>query len=422
MQSGLRAALKRRIPTWTKELVRDLRSVTAAPPIDDVVLAQYRFAQDLNGGVRLNFIIPNLTASLAFGGVTTGLDIFLKLALQISAKTPVNLRVILAEPDQATDPTIFTNRAETAGFPLQACEVFACGSNDCEIPVRARDIFVSFNVWMTLNLVPLLEEQMKAFEQPRLPLVFLIQEYEPHMYPFSSAHLLAREAYDRTERLWGVFNSSNLHNFYQTAGHAAERAFLFEPVISEKLRPHLVERVQKAERSKRILVYGRPTIARNCFPAIQRGLRRWAADYPEFQEWEVVSAGTQHKPLELGDGRALTSLGKLSLEDYAQLLLSSSVGLSLMSSPHPSYPPLEMAHMGLQVVTNGYQCKDLSTFHPAILSLDSISDASLANGLAEACRNAEKTHTHPHNPSFVRAQEYPFIADLADGILQEVKR
>ena len=41
----------------------------------------------------------------------------------------------------------------------------------------------------------------------------------------------------------------------------------------------------------------------------------------------------------------------------------SAIGISLMVSPHPSYPPLEMAHLGMLVLTNGFGAKDLSTWH-----------------------------------------------------------
>ena len=57
----------------------------------------------------------------------------------------------------------------------------------------------------------------------------------------------------------------------------------------------------------------------------------------------------------------MRALGKLDLDAYGSLLRESAVGLSLMVSPHPSYPPLDMAHLGLRVVTNGFGPKDLSS-------------------------------------------------------------
>ena len=42
-----------------------------------------------------------------------------------------------------------------------------------------------------------------------------------------------------------------------------------------------------------------------------------------------------------------------------------------MISPHPSYPPLDMAHLGMLVATNRFGAKDLSTWHQNIHSLAS---------------------------------------------------
>ena len=35
----------------------------------------------------------------------------------------------------------------------------------------------------------------------------------------------------------------------------------------------------------------------------------------------------------------------------------ASIGISLMESPHPSYPPIEMALFGVNVITNIYESK-----------------------------------------------------------------
>ncbi len=58
-----------------------------------------------------------------------------------------------------------------------------------------------------------------------------------------------------------------------------------------------------------------------------------------------------------------------------------------MVSPHPSYPPLEMAIMGLAVITNSFDCKDISKHHPGIHSLDEPDPATLALEVARALRD-----------------------------------
>ena len=62
-------------------------------------------------------------------------------------------------------------------------------------------------------------------------------------------------------------------------------------------------------------------------------------------------------------------MNKLSLKSYAELMKKSSIGISLMESPHPSYPPIEMALFGVNVITNTYESKDLSKRNKNIYNL-----------------------------------------------------
>jgi hypothetical protein len=71
----------------------------------------------------------------------------------------------------------------------------------------------------------------------------------------------------------------------------------------------------------------------------------------------------------------------MSYEAYGELLGSSDVLLSLMLSPHTSYPPLEMAATGGLVVTNTYGPKTaegLAAISPSILAAAPDVDALVA--------------------------------------------
>lgn len=103
------------------------------------------------------------------------------------------------------------------------------------------------------------------------------------------------------------------------------------------------------------------------------------------------------------------------------MLLESSAGISLMASPHPIYPPLEMAHFGVRTVTNSYTCKDLSTFHPNITSIPSIAENAVAQALASSCRKAAEPPVVYADPEYVRETPYPFMGDLRDALIGVVK-
>ncbi len=412
--------LKQNLPPQMKALVHQLRGRIAAPPIDEAVLAHYTITPEPSDVPRLTMVIPLLQKGADFGGTATGIDIFARLCIALQAVGPIDVRVIITDVVSETDPSIISTRAAKAGLAIAPEQITLVRSHDAAIAVRPKEIFITYNWWTTLNFTAVRDAQAQAFGHPPRPLVWLMQDYEPAFMEFSSAHMLARAAYDTSAPLWGIINSSNLADYIAAVGHSFARSFVFEPVISDALRPYL-GRVSASQRKHQVLVYGRPNVARNCFPALIRGLRRWASEYPEFRDWQVVSAGTAHDPVDLGDGRKLTSVGKLSLDDYAQMLLETSAGVSLMASPHPSYPPLEMAHFGVRTVTNGYVCKDLSTFHPNITSVTSIAEAPLAAALAEACRQAAHPAPIFANPAYLRDEAYPFMDDLRDGVLKVLK-
>ena len=415
MQSDARAFLKRNLPPAVKNLFQRVREAVAYPPVDDIVLADYQARRDDNPVPRLSLVLPLLQKGSDFGGTATGIDIFCRLYLALSATRPIDLRVIVTDVVAETDTAIIITRAAKAGLAITPDQIELVQSPRAAIAVRAGEIFMTYNWWVTLNFAEVRNQQAALFGNAPKPLVWLMQDYEPAFMAFSSAHMLARAAYDSSGPLWGVINSSNLANYMAAVGHRPDRQFVFEPVIVDSLRPFL-DQVTSSLRKPRVLVYGRPSVERNCFPALVRGLRRWARDYPEFADWEVISAGVPHDPVDLGGGRKLTSVGKLSLEDYAQMLLSCSAGVSLMASPHPSYPPLEMAHFGLRTVTNGYFCKDLSTFHPNILSVPSIAEVELARALAEACRRSASPPAAVTNPEYMRTEPYAFMSELAEAL------
>ena len=235
--------------------------------------------------------------------------------------------------------------------------------------------------------------------------------------------MAARSAYQTGRDCWGIFNSGELHAFFRLQGHETAKTFVFEPRLSEALRPYLA--LGRSPKVKRLLVYGRPSIPRNCYPAVRDGLRLWARNYSDAAAWEVVSAGLPHAPVPLSPEKTMVSLGKLPLTEYAALLRESAVGLSLMASPHPSYPPLEMSHFSVKTVTNSYTCKNLSTSHQNIESLADIGAQSIANALAIACdgfqRDPEAGWTAvTGRPSFLETGPSPFLDDVAAALETEV--
>lgn len=87
-----------------------------------------------------------------------------------------------------------------------------------------------------------------------------------------------------------------------------------------------------------------------------------------------------------------------------------------MISPHPSYPPLEMASFGMGVVTNRYGRKDLSQWAQGIRSIDSFTPEAIAEALKRECARWREAEMRPYS---LMDAGHPF---LGAGRMEEVGR
>jgi hypothetical protein len=120
------------------------------------------------------------------------------------------------------------------------------------------------------------------------------------------------------------------------------------------------------------LFYARPNNLRNLFhagiEAIDDLIMRGVIDPTD---WEILLVGKDIPRLRFCDGTEPRVLQLLGWADYHGLLRHVDVGLALMSTPHPSYPPLDLAAAGAVAVTNRFGNKrDLSGYSTNILCAD----------------------------------------------------
>lgn len=321
---------------------------------------------------RLNLLIPALAIEHVFGGISTALDFFSHFSNKLD-----NVRIVL------TDQHDFTHK-DNPGFPnwligeledqdLPGKWIVAAGNRyGRTLSVGTNDRFIATAWWTAISARAIQDWQTNIYHLATKPnFAYLIQDFEPCFYPWSSRFALAESTYHNTDNVIAVFNSGLLKNFFDTEGYYFPINHTFEPKMNDRLLA-LRSAALKQEREKRVLVYGRPGVARNAFEIIIMGLRKWVSENPS-SSWTIVSAGEHHMSIDLGHGIKLESLGKLSLDEYAMELGRCSIGLSLMISPHPSYPPLEMAAFGMHVVSNQYKSKDLSKLTKLIYSIKSVS-------------------------------------------------
>jgi len=409
---SVRELVRQYAPPGVRRAVQSFRHSVKGPPIYRTELGAYRFAPDDDPALRLTLVLPSVARRSAFGGITTGIAAFRGIGACLRASVPCDLRIITTMPEGLPADSLVPKDAGIAVQP--GCVRLS------EVSVREREVFFAYNWMSCLNLVPLIDEQRKHFGTERRPLFYIVQDYEPAFYGFSADNLLARESLEVDWPLRPIVNSSLLADYMTLQGHSFEKQYVFEPKLTETLRP-FVDVARTTQKERKILVYGRPTIGRNCFPLIEDALKIWVRQYPDHHKWTVLSVGERHPPVPLGANRHLRSLGKLDLKGYAELLCSSAIGVSLMASPHPSYPPLEMAHFGVRVLTNRYANKDLSTAHENIVSVRNPQPVILAEQLERLCRDFEANpkagaQAASFMPGYITDSAFPLAAEIASDI------
>lgn len=326
--------------------------------------------------IRINIVVPTLEKRAVYGGIATALDVFFEMKRQLGSDA-YDYRIILSESASVDKPYKDFN---SLGFFIAAGEdetvsqsIVPVGARKLQkLSVRENDIFIATAWWTAFVMHDIIVRYSLKF-----PLVYLIQDFEPCFYPWSSRYALAEETYKFNDiKTIALFNTSILKDYFTDKGYAFYQAFSFEPGMNADLMRYL-KILPVVQRKKQVLIYGRPSVDRNLMPIIVLALKQLYVSRDIDDGWEYISAGEYHPPIEIAKGKFIKPLGKLSLEEYAKVMKETSIGISLMLSPHPSYPPLEMACFGIRTITNKYANKDLSRFSKKISSIDIVTPQAL---------------------------------------------
>lgn len=325
---------------------------------------------------RLNLLVPTLRPEHIFGGISTALKVFLELG----AAGDVDLRILVTETSVEGELPI-----SLRAFDVQKLGMETGGHQvvvDCsdrlyaELELSEQDVFVATAWWTAANAFRLLEKQKEFFESAR-KVIYLIQDYESNFYGWSGRFALAEATYQYGYDTVAVFNSEELANFFSQR-YSFSSSYMLPYSPNEKIAAALAP----VPREPIILFYSRPSATRNCFEIGLDGIALWARRNPTIAaDWKLYCIGERFPEQLLPRLPEALITGKMPLEEYAGLLSRASVGVSLMLSPHPSYPPLEMAFAGVRTITNGYECKDLTQRSSLISSLDVVTAEHLADEL-----------------------------------------
>ena len=364
--------------------------VNAAPLAPAVPLA-LSLAPELASQPRLNVLIPAIRMSSMSGGPNTALNLAYRLA---ERGFPVRLMSTDTPLDADVD-ALWTHAMGISGINRRLPNVeFVDASDRHEFTaIGANDVFLA-TAWWTA--------QMVKWARPLVPrpFVYLIQDYEPILYANSTHHALALETYDLD--YIPVVNSALLQDFMVSKkigrfrdDSFSEKALHFEPSVSRDAFHADGGVNHEVGRKRTLLFYARPTSGfRNLFEIGVAALQALVAEGElSGKYWDIIGMGEQFKPVKLDEHTSLQCAPWLSFDAYAEMMRNSDILLSLMLSPHPSYPPIEMAACGGLSVTNSYENKTadrMSAISPNIVTVDPTLEG-LIEGLRKAIRQLPDT-------------------------------
>lgn len=363
-------------------------------------------------GPRLNVLDGTWVRAGMTGGPNTVINLMLRVA---RLGVPVRLVTTVSATD--IDPGWMRRHAAALlGGPAPELPIVAAHDPAAPLALGPGDVFLATH-WRTA-------QQLKSV-LPRLParqFLYMLQEFEPGFYGWSSNYALAIETFGMD--FWPVVNESMLadHLFAQPFGRLPDpetrrRAVVFEPAVDATLfHPPPAE---APARPRRLLFYARPSNTRNMFGLGLDALRRASAD-PAFAGWEFLSIGTRGSvpALKLAGGHALRPAPWVDYAGYGELLRAADVLLCPMLSPHTSYPVLEMAACGGLSVTNVFATKTAERL--AALSPNIVATPATLEGLVEGLLAAAGRAAAPRAARLDMARDWGAALDPAARRIAEI--
>jgi hypothetical protein len=350
-------------------------------------------------------VTDSINSSSLFGGVGTALIIAALLANKLNAQLRIITRTERAKPENVN------HILSLYGIKLENEVQFkfaAFYDQKYELDIFKDDLFITTSWWTTAATLP---------SVPNNNIIYLLQEDERMFYPFGDDRLRC-ELILRNNDIRFLINTKLLFDHLVNDGfdNIAAQGMWFEPAFpSQVFHPRTMERGGK----RKFFFYARPNNLRNLFylgiEVIEQAI---ALQVLDLELWEIYLVGKDIPEVVFNGGYAPIKCENFSWSEYAELVGTVDLGFSLMYTPHPSYPPLDLVASGAVVVTNRFSNKrDLSCYSKNLICADLNRDA-----LVDALRQAVTVAMD----SRVREQNYRnngLLTDwqqALDGIIQHI--
>ena len=224
------------------------------------------------------------------------------------------------------------------------------GDENSQLPSSTADLFISSSWQNTASLLKTI---------PGRQIVYLLQEDERLLLGGHDDVLRCSEVLSNKEIRLAV-NSSLLYEYLISDGfeHIKKNGAVFEPAFAGSKFHRILSESKALTQRKNFFFYARPDRSSTLY---YRGLEVIATaleqNILDASAWEFYFVGTKPSALYLPAGITPQIIEQLESTEYAKLAGSMDLALSLMQSPHPGYPTLELAASGAVVVSNCYANK-----------------------------------------------------------------
>jgi len=294
---------------------------------------------------RITLVTDSIQSDSFFGGVATAI-IF---AILLAEKTGKSLRIITRT--EGGGKNNFFQLLEREGMSVTKNVEFVFVDLNKDIgaaDINKDEYFITTSWWTTLCL-------KNSVSADRI--LYILQEDERMFYPHGDDHLRCTEVME-SDDISFLINTKLLfdHLISDGFGNIRDKGIWFEPSFS---KTNYYAEFSVGRPSKlRLFFYARPGHLRNLYyrglEALDNAILNGIID---LEEWEIFCVGSNAGKIEFTSGYKPTVVKNMAWKEYTEFLRSVDLGLSLMYTPHPSYPPLDLASSGSVVVTNVFANK-----------------------------------------------------------------
>ena len=324
-------------------------------PIDSYFAERFRSMDAIDSVIippgdkpRLNVVTDSLERDSLLGGVATALIVASKFANENN----MDLRIITR--NTPPNPQAFFNILKINGIAAPEKVDFysdytrdSKGEMTFKLELSENDIFFATSWWSA-------EAIKKTSLRKRF--FYIIQEVETYFYPYGDDHYLCSQIMEDSNIDY-IVNSHYLWDYFKTNNkNICNNGIYFEPAFSENL--YSMGTMNEKQGKRKIFFYSRPNNPRNLFnygllifnEAIKRNIL-------DTNKWEICMLGQDIPHLAFCNGYEPKGMGRLGWHEYAEFLKDVDLTISLMYTPHPSYPPFDAACSGSVVLTNAHENK-----------------------------------------------------------------